>query len=95
MDGIQPAPEAHLKLAPTPLPEQPPVEVLNALDTAAEVIRRLDAEDTHLHFEVGDDQNVRVQLVDGQGNVIREVPQEQALTLLSGGSGGFEAAERW
>ena len=39
-------------------------------------------------FEPTRDQKVRIQLVDAQGDVVREIPQEKALQLLSGGRNG-------
>ena len=109
MDGIQPVAEAHVTLAfsraqervapgaeatePTPLPKQPPVEVLASMDRAAQVVSHLEEQDVYLHFEVGDDRKVRIQLVDQQGAVVREIPQEKAVQLLSGGLSGVAVDE--
>jgi hypothetical protein len=76
--------------APThsePIPATPPNEVLHALDRAAQVLQRLAAQDVHLHFEVGEDQKIRIQVVDDEGNVLRQIPQQQALDLLAGHGG--------
>ena len=52
-------------------------------------VHRLDAQGVHLHFDVGHDDKVRIQLVDDQGNVVRQIPQDKALQLLAGGTGGL------
>jgi hypothetical protein len=83
------APEAVVTAAPTPLPAEPPLEVLAAMDRASQVVHRLEAQGVHLHFDVGQDSKVRIQLIDEQGNVVRQIPQDKALQLLAGGTGGL------
>jgi hypothetical protein len=64
----------------------PPVELQQELATAQQVIADLASRQVNLHFEV--DQNsgkVRVEMIDGNGKVIREIPARRLLDTLSGG----------
>jgi hypothetical protein len=74
-----------------PLPSSPPPEVLASLDAAQSVLRELDAARMTLHFEVEEREagkQVRVELRDHEGQVLREIPVQRTLELLSGGSKG-------
>lgn len=78
-------------LAAIPVPLLPPT-LLHALDRAAEVAAELEARRLSVHFATGEDSRVRAQVVDADGNVIRELPVGEALRLLSG-EGGAAAGE--
>ena len=71
---------------PFPTPLLPPA-LLHALDRAAEVAAELEARRLTVHFAPGEDSRVRAQVVDADGNVIRELPVGEALRLLSGQGG--------
>ena len=67
-------------------PASPPPEVRQELDAAAQVIQQLSSQHINLHFEVDDESSrVRVQVLDGSGQVIREIPPKSLLDTLSGG----------
>jgi hypothetical protein len=66
------------------VPANPPPEVLEHLNRAAEVLRDLEAARIDLHFEVGDDKQVHVQVRDSSGTVIREIPAAQAIDYMTG-----------
>jgi len=66
------------------VPATPPPEVLEHLSRAAEVLRDLEARRIDLHFEVGDDKQVHVQVRDAEGTVIREIPPTQAIDYMTG-----------
>jgi hypothetical protein len=66
------------------VPSTPPPEVLEHLSRAAEVLRDLEARQIDLHFEVGDDKQVHVQVRDSSGTVIREIPASQAIDYMTG-----------
>ena len=66
------------------VPATPPAEVLEHLSRAAEVLRDLEARKIDLHFEVGDDKQVHVQVRDASGTVIREIPAAQAIDYMTG-----------
>jgi hypothetical protein len=64
----------------------PPVELQQELATAQQVIDDLTARQVNLHFEVDHDTGkVRVEMIDGNGKVIREIPARRLLDTLSGG----------
>lgn len=68
-----------------PFPETPPAEVLEALDHTQKVLSDLDAKQVNLQFSVDPGSSrIRVKVLDGDGNLIREVPATQALEVLSG-----------
>lgn len=69
-------------LAAIPAPLLP--ALLHALDRAAEVAAELEARRLSVHFATGEDSRVRAQVVDADGNVVRELPVGEALRLLSG-----------
>jgi uncharacterized FlaG/YvyC family protein len=68
----------------TGVPSTPPPEVLEHLSRAAEVLRDLEARKIDLHFEVGEDKQVHVQVRDSSGTVIREIPATQAIDYMTG-----------
>ena len=80
--------------APTPMPTENvsrpfprrcfPPPLLHALDRAAEVAAELEARRLSVHFATGEDSRVRAQVIDADGNVVRELPVSEALRLLSG-----------
>lgn len=71
-------------------PATPPTEVLASLDKAARVIEELAAKQVNLHFEVDDSTNtVRVEVRDGNGNVVRNIPTSKALDVLAGDHAGL------
>ena len=53
--------------------------LLHALDRAAEVAAELEARRLSVHFATGEDSRVRAQVVDADGNVLRELPVGEAL----------------
>jgi hypothetical protein len=64
----------------------PPVELQQELATAQQVIADLTSRQVNLHFEVDHDTGkVRVEMIDGEGKVIREIPARRLLDTLSGG----------
>lgn len=64
----------------------PPVELQQDLATAQQVIADLTSRQVNLHFEVDQDTGkVRVEMIDGNGKVIREIPARRLLDTLSGG----------
>jgi len=78
---------------PTPIPPSPPPEVHEALDVAAQVLRQLEAQEIDLHFEMASDHTVRIQLLDHDGRVIREIPASKVADALAG-SGSLAIDER-
>jgi len=66
------------------VPASPPPEVLEHLSRAAEVLRDLEARRIDLHFEVGEDKQVHVQVRDASGTIIREIPPTQAIDYMTG-----------
>lgn len=68
-----------------PFPETPPAEVLKSLDHAQKVLAELEAKQVNLQFSVdAQSSRIHVKVMDGEGNLIREVPAVQALEVLSG-----------
>ncbi len=56
------------------------------LATAQQVIADLAARQVNLHFDVDHETGkVRVEMVDGNGQVIKEIPARRVLDTLSGG----------
>lgn len=69
-------------------PKRPPAEVLEALDRAAYSLGELAAMDVTLHLEVDDlTKRVRVQILDWERRIVREVPPSRLFEILSGDSG--------
>jgi uncharacterized FlaG/YvyC family protein len=66
--------------------DTPPAAVEQQLDVAARVIEELSARQVNLHFEVDHDAGkVRVQVLNGEGSVVREIPARSLFDTLSGG----------
>ena len=64
----------------------PPPEVQQDLATAQQVIADLAARQVNLHFDVDHTTGkVRVEMIDGNGNLIKEIPTRRLLDTLSGG----------
>jgi hypothetical protein len=64
----------------------PPAELQQELATAQQVIADLASRQVNLHFEVDHSTGkVRVEMIDGTGKVIREIPARRLLDTLSGG----------
>ena len=69
-----------------PAPSSPPPEVQADLATAQQVLAELAARQVNLHFDVDHDTGqVRVEMTDGNGNFIKEIPTRRVLDTLSGG----------
>jgi hypothetical protein len=69
-----------------PFPSEPPAALTAEYQAAARVIEDMAAKQVNLHFEIDDDSNkVRVQMLDKNGDVIREIPARSLLDSLSGG----------
>jgi hypothetical protein len=66
--------------------DTPPPAVQQELDVAARVIEELSSRQVNLHFEVDHNAGrVRVQVLSGDGSVVREIPARSLLDTLSGG----------
>src|SRR5262249_26905548 len=80
--------DAAAKAAPARLeggvPATPPPEVLYALDRAQSVLSELASRQISMKFSVDESSKIRVQLYDGDGKLIREVPPSHATAMLSG-----------
>ena len=76
------APTQHTP-ADTTIPDTPPAEVLHALDQAQQTVSELAGQNLELRFDVADGQ-IRAQLVDNTGTVVREMPARHGLDLLAG-----------
>ena len=83
-----PAPQnrrAQLRVAYS-APTSPPADLRPELDAAARVIEQLSAQQVNLHFEVDEQAGrVRVQVMNADGTVLREIPPRSLLDTLSGG----------
>jgi hypothetical protein len=84
-DGRVQGPGAfRLERAPA-IPATPPPEVLDALDNAARVLEELASRRLSLHFEYDDTINqVRVQVTNEDGKVVREIPPSTLLDIAAG-----------
>jgi hypothetical protein len=68
-----------------PAPGSPPPEVQADLATAQRVIAELAARQVNLHFDVDHETGqVRVEMLDGSGGLIKEIPARRVLDTLSG-----------
>ncbi len=66
-------------------PGSPPPEVQADLATAQQVLAELAARQVNLHFDVDHETGqVRVEMLDGNGDVIKEIPARRVLDTLSG-----------
>src|SRR5262245_26704994 len=61
-------------------PDTPPAEVLDALGQAQSAIAELASRELHFSLSEGDGQ-IHVKVVDGEGNVVREIPNRDALEI--------------
>ena len=67
------------------IPASPPPEVLYALDRAQSVLAELASRQVSMHISVDEDTSrIHVELRDGEGRLIREVPASHATGMLSG-----------
>jgi hypothetical protein len=80
---------------PVPAPDfptTPPPEVLDALDTAARVLSELAASRVDLRFAVEEEatgKRVRVEVRNGKGELVREIPPKRLLDVLAGDTTGL------
>lgn len=69
------------------IPASPPADLLTELDRAASVIDDLAARQVTVHFDVDEKSGkVQVQVLDGQGNLVREIPATRVLDVLASGN---------
>jgi hypothetical protein len=66
------------------IPATPPDEVLDALGAAADRHGELLAQGRELRFEADDRGGVQIELLDGDGNVLRAVSASEALDVATG-----------
>ncbi len=67
-------------------PGPPPADIEQEYNVAAQVIEELAARQVNLHFEVDHAAGtVRVQVLSGDGSLVREIPTRSLLDTLSGG----------
>jgi hypothetical protein len=79
------------------IPATPPPEVLDALDTAAQVLQDLKSKQLNLSFSVegeGAMKEIHVEVRDGTGALVREIPTQHLLDLLAGDTHGVAVDER-
>jgi FlaG protein len=70
------------------VPPEPPREVLDEVDKAADRAHQLAADNRELHFEMDEkSKRVIIQVRDLDGKVIRTIPPSQALSMMSGEQG--------
>ena len=70
---------------PSRAPNSPPPELQQNYVTAQKVAAELEARQVNVHFGVdGDTGRVRVELIGGSGEVLREIPATHLLDALSG-----------
>jgi FlaG protein len=95
---MNPGPDAIGRLIPMPrptggasspdpsrAPSSPPPELHQAYLTAQKVAAELDSRQVNLRFRVDSDTGrVRVELIAGSGEVLREIPATHLLEALSG-----------
>jgi hypothetical protein len=68
-------------------PAGPPAEVLDAIDTAADVYDRLQASGRHVHFDFTANSgsgNLTIQVLDGAGNLLDILSPGELLELATG-----------
>jgi hypothetical protein len=84
-EPVRPQPGRRLAPAPSPI-SQPPESLQADYRAAARVIEDLAAQHVNLHFEIDESSNrVHVQVLDSNGEIIREIPARRLLDMLSGG----------
>ena len=70
----------------SPAGASPPPQVQQDLATAQQVIADLASRQVNVHFEVDQTTGkVRIEMIDGTGKVIRQIPTRRLLDTLSGG----------
>ena len=70
---------------PSPAPNSPPAELQQEYVTAQKVAAELESRQVNVHFGVdGNTGRVRVELIGGSGEVLREIPATHLLDALSG-----------
>jgi hypothetical protein len=96
MTDIAPDPIGRLIPMPSPTggasipgrscaPSSPPPELQQDYVTAQQVAAELESRQVNLHFTVDSDTGrIRVELIDGSGDVLREIPAMHLLDALSG-----------
>jgi uncharacterized FlaG/YvyC family protein len=81
-----PAQPGSSRAGTTQAADAPPADLQIDLATAQQVIADLEARQVNLHFEVDHTTGtVRVEVLDGTGQVLREIPARSLLDTLSGG----------
>lgn len=71
------------------LPASPPPDVLADVEHAARALAEMAAKQVELHFTVDGANRVHVQVRDGQGRIVREIPASRAIDLLTGSDGAI------
>ena len=67
------------------IPSNPPVELHEEIDRAAQRVDELRAQGRELHFAFDKDAGrVQIQVRDLDGNVVRTIPPSEALSVVSG-----------
>ncbi|MEP6641997.1 MAG: hypothetical protein ABJB93_08840 [Gaiellales bacterium] len=69
---------------PSRAPNSPPPELQQNYVTAQKVAAGLEARQVNVHFGVDATGRVRVELIGGSGEVLREIPATHLLDALSG-----------
>jgi hypothetical protein len=82
---VRPQPGRRLTAVPSSA-DEPPAALQAEYRAAARVIEELTARHVNLHFEIDESSNrVHVQVLDSNGEIIREIPARRLLDMLSGG----------
>jgi uncharacterized FlaG/YvyC family protein len=86
IDSTSRAQSLRRQISTPALPSEPPAALQAEYSAAARVIEDLAARQVNLHFEIDHETNrVHVQMLDANGDVIREIPAKSLLDSLSGG----------
>lgn len=65
--------------------DTPPAAVEHEFDVAARVLEHLSSQQVNLHLEVDHDAgSVRVQVLNGDGSIVKEIPTRSLFDTLSG-----------
>ncbi len=64
-------------------PEWPPRRVWREVDDAAQAWEDLQSEGREVHFEIGDDGRLRIEMRDLDGNVISPMSASEVLAVVS------------
>lgn len=65
------------------LPSEPPESVLDEIDAQMDRLDALKEANRSLRFDVSDPHHVRVEVLDGEGEVVRRVPPMEALQMAT------------